>query len=170
MIVFTAHFLYGPFISHGVQGGLLPSWWGGPYSKSGSPWGLHSLSPGFSFSSVWPCTQDLSISGFQVFGKSCLLCRVDGRTKLDNYVGLFVIVGFNCYSYYCNTCSNKSLRHPVPWMVTMEFDKPGLFFWEGIGPLFSTSAQWMVNYYASLFSACVFLIAESRHRAHSGIP
>ena len=143
---------------------------GGQYSKLGSPCGLHSLSPGFSLSSVWPCMQDLSISGFQVFCKPCLLCRIDGRTKLDNFVGLFVIVDFNCYSYYCNACSNKSLRHPVPWMVTQEFDKPGLFFREGIDPLFPTSAPWMVNYYANLFSACVFLIGESRHRAYSGIP
>lgn len=34
------------------------------------------------------------------------------------YVGLLVIPGFNCHSYYCNTHFNKSLRHRVPWVMT----------------------------------------------------
>lgn len=59
-----------------------------------------------------------------------------GKLNVIMFVGLLVIVGFNCHSYYCNIHFNKSCRHHVLWMVTQKFDIPGLFFKEGINCLF----------------------------------
>lgn len=74
-------------------------------------------------------------------------------------------VGFNCHSSYCNTCFNKSLKHPVPWDGDIDVWHTRVILRGRHWSSFSTLEQWMVNYHISLFSACVFLIAESRHRA-----